>query len=323
MPQLKWRTIVGGCASLLLPLPLVLLLWGLLRPEVPPEAPGRAPISPMLDPEQRMRLMTYRRECRSGAECEPPLGCLYESRYRQAYCTDSQCMTDAQCPDDHVCRPLATKENGLRVRICVPMGVRQEGESCDPAPQDKGHACAAGLVCGGHNNSWCGRPCRSGAQAAECPEGFFCADTNSESVCLPTCEKRGCPEGQRCVRFDEGASTCAHVYGPNCQQSSCPEGRECWVLTQPPHPGKAWMQCLERCGKGLPPAAPGRSATFGCACRNATRKAQTYAATVIGAGRAGRIRPLRAVRIGSFLAPPTHYDARAQGEGAGITISSR
>jgi hypothetical protein len=241
-----------------LTLPLVLLLWILLRPEVPVEAPTGVRISPMLDNEQRMRLTTYRRECGSHAECEPPLGCLFEARYNQSYCTDSQCITNAQCPEDQVCRNLATHESGPLVRICVPIGVRQEGESCDPAPQDKGHSCAAGLMCSGHNDSWCGRPCRPGAQAGECPEGFFCADTDSEPTCLPTCEKRGCPEGQHCVRFEEGTSVCARVYGPNCQEAHCPEGRVCRVLTQPPHPEKAWMECLERCGKGLPPCGAGK-----------------------------------------------------------------
>jgi len=205
-----------------------------------------------------MRLMTYLRECVSGADCEPPLGCLYESRYRQAYCTDSQCMTDAQCPEDQACRNLATKENGPQVRICVPTGVRQEGENCQEAAKDKGHACAAGLVCGGHNDMRCGRPCRLGAQASECPEGFFCADTVPEPVCLPTCETRGCPEGQHCVRFDEGASVCAHVYGPNCQQSPCPEERRCIAFGEPAHPGKVWMECVERCGKGLPLCSTGK-----------------------------------------------------------------
>jgi hypothetical protein len=53
---------VGGCAGLLLPLPLVLLLWGVLRPEVPAETPTGMRISPMLDQEQRSRLMTYRHQ---------------------------------------------------------------------------------------------------------------------------------------------------------------------------------------------------------------------------------------------------------------------
>ncbi len=258
LPRLNWRMAAGGCAGLLFPLPLMLLLWGVLRPEGREGDSMDARISPMLDNAQRMRLMTYRRECSSGAECEPPLSCLYESRYRQAYCTDSQCVTDAQCPEDQVCRPLATKEGGLLVRICVPLGVRQEGENCAPSPQDKRHACAPGLVCSGHDDHWCGRPCRPGAPAAQCPEGFFCADTSPEPVCLPTCERRGCPDGQDCVRFNEGASVCAHVYGQNCLQSPCPNERKCRVLTRPPHPGKVWMECLERCGKGHSPCSAGK-----------------------------------------------------------------
>ena len=252
------RTAVAGGAGVLLALPLVLLLWGVLRPQVPAESSTGARISPMLSNEQRMRLMTYRRECGSSAECEPPLGCLYESRYRQAYCTDSQCLTDAQCPEGQVCRGLATDEAGPSVRICVPIGVQQEGESCDPAPGDKEHACAAGLLCGGRDSSWCGRPCQLGAQATECPEGFFCASTLPEPVCLPTCETRGCPEGQHCVRFNEGASVCAHVYGPHCQRAPCPEDRVCRVLMAPSHPGKVWMECVERCGEGLPPCGAGK-----------------------------------------------------------------
>ena len=170
---MKWRTLMGACAGVLLPLPLVLLLWGGLRPEGAANLPAGVRISPLLDTEQRMRLMTYRRECGSGGECEPPLGCLYEARYRQAYCTDSQCMTDAQCPEAQLCRPLATKDNGPLVRICVPFGARQEGERCDPSPRDKGHACAAGLVCSGHDGYWCGRPLPPGRPGGTVPRRFL------------------------------------------------------------------------------------------------------------------------------------------------------
>lgn len=258
MPQLNWRTVVKGCAGMVLPLPFVLLLWGVLRPGVPVDASVKTHISPMLSHEQRMRLTAYRHECASGAECEPPLGCLYESRYKQAYCTDSQCMTDEQCPEEHVCRPLATKEHGPWVRICIPVGVRQEGENCEPAPKDKEYACAAGLECVGHDDHWCARPCHQEDQAATCPDGFLCADTGLRPACLPTCEKQGCPKGQHCVQFNEGASVCARAYGPNCQQSACPEGRDCWVLTKPPHPGTVWMGCIERCGEGFPACSTGK-----------------------------------------------------------------
>jgi len=256
--RVSWRKVAAVCVSVLLPLPLVVVLWGLLRPQLPVDAPPGVHISPMLDNEQRMRLVTYRHECGSGADCEPPLACLFEARYNQAYCTDSQCTMGAQCPEAHVCRALATKEKGMLVRICVPIGVRQAGELCDPSPQDRGHACGAGLVCGGNNYHWCGRPCLPGTQSAECPEGFFCAEAAPEPICLPTCAGPGCPEGQHCVRFEEGASVCARVYGPNCRESPCPEGQVCRSLTTPAQPGQVWMECIERCGQGAPPCGPGK-----------------------------------------------------------------
>jgi hypothetical protein len=253
--RLNWRKVLSACAGVLLALPLVLLLGGLLRPEVPAEAPTGVRISPMLDIEQRTRLMTYGRPCLSSTECEPSLGCLYEFRYKHAYCTDSQCTTDAQCPEGQVCGQLATEDHGPLVRICIPVGVRQEGESCFKVPADQKGACTAGLVCGGMDH-WCARPCHLGAPE-ECPEGFFCADTTPQPVCLPTCEKRGCPAGEQCIRFGEGSSTCAHVYGTNCQQSPCPEGERCTVRNDPMQPGKAWLRCVTECGKDLPPCAAG------------------------------------------------------------------
>jgi hypothetical protein len=253
--RVNWRTLLGVCAGVLLLLPLVLLLGGLLQPRVRTEAPTGGRISPLLDSEQRTRLMTYGRLCESSSDCEPPLGCLYESRRGLAYCTDSQCTLDAQCPEGQSCQTLATDDTGPLVRFCVAIGVRQEGEGCLNVPGDKEHACAPGLLCGGQDG-WCSRPCRPGL-AAGCPEGFFCADTTPQPVCLPSCETRGCPEGQFCVRFTEGSSVCARVYGPNCQQSPCAESSKCRVHLAPPQPGKVWMSCLARCGEDYPPCQAG------------------------------------------------------------------
>jgi hypothetical protein len=253
--RMSWRMLLSVCAGVLLVLPLVLLLGILLQPEVRPAEPAAARISPMLDLEQRAQLMTYGRNCSSSAECEPPLGCFYEGRYRHAYCTDSQCTTDAQCSAGQVCRKLATKEHGPLVRICAPVGPRQEGENCFPVPSDPKNACAAALLCAG-KDYWCARPCHLGA-AGECPEGFFCADTTPEPACLPTCEKRGCPSGEQCIRFREGASMCAHVYGTNCQQSPCGEGNLCDPRTDPPQPRKVWLRCVPECGKDHSPCPTG------------------------------------------------------------------
>jgi hypothetical protein len=247
---MSWRTFFSLCAGVLLPLPLMLVLGRLLRPDIGPEVLSERRPSPMLSIDERSRLMTYGRPCESNGECEPPLGCLYASRYRHSYCTDSQCEVDAQCPEGQVCRPLATEGQEPLVRLCIPIGVRQEGENCAPVPADQQSACAAGLLCVG-KDGWCARPCHLSAPM-ECPEGFFCADTRPQSACLPDCEKRGCPSGQHCLQFDEGSSQCAHVYGTHCQNSPCPEGQSCHVLPDPPHPGKAWLWCAERCGQDSP-----------------------------------------------------------------------
>lgn len=254
--RMSWRTLLGVCAGVLLLLPLVLVLSALLQPESRPAESTKEHISPLLDTEQRARLMTYGRDCKSSAECEPPLGCLYAARHNRAYCTDSQCTQDAQCPEGQVCRKFATEEHGPLVRVCTPVGVRQEGENCDDVPSDQKSACASGLICAGRNG-WCTRPCRLGVPG-ECPDGFFCADTTPEPACLPTCEKRGCPEGQQCLQFAEGSSQCEQVYGDNCQQRPCPGGARCHMLPDPPQPGKAWLWCVEHCGKGEPPCSAGK-----------------------------------------------------------------
>jgi hypothetical protein len=251
------RKLVAIFAGVLLPLPLVLLLWGLLKPEVPAQAPPGVRISPMLNNEQRMRLVTYGRHCGPGAECEPPLGCLFDPRYPRSTCTDSHCLTDAQCQEGEVCQSLATWGGGPQVRVCVPIGPRQEGEGCVELPRDKANACAAGLLCGGREQGWCARPCRMG-DTQNCPESFFCADTVPQPLCLPTCATRQCPAGQQCIPLGEGASVCVQVYGPQCQQTPCPEGRKCDVAYEPQYPGKVWMECVEKCGEDLPACGAGK-----------------------------------------------------------------
>lgn len=251
---MNWRVMLAVLAGLLLTVPLTALLSAALRPAVPEVGPHGRIISPLLDTESRTRLSTYRRDCGLSSDCEPPLGCLTDTRLRAQYCTDSQCMTDAQCPRGQACRNLATTGDGPLVRFCIPIGNRQEGERCLRVPDDQDSACAAELVCGGQWG-WCARPCQEEAPA--CPQGFFCADTVPEPVCLPTCEVQGCPAGQQCIRYEEGASACAEVYGPQCQQSPCPAGRKCEVRHATAHPGKVWMECVERCGDKFPPCAAG------------------------------------------------------------------
>jgi len=256
----RWHAAVAVFVGVLLLLPLLVLLWGLLRPQLPVGGPPEVPVSPILTQDQRTRLVTYGRKCGPGkAQCEPPLGCLYDSRYPRTTCVDSECLTDEQCMEGTVCRRVATWGDGPQVSRCVPAGPRQEGEGCVRFPWDKENACAPEWLCSGHDEAqkWCARPCRLG-DSKGCPEGFFCADTIPQPACLPTCVARGCPPGQQCVPFSEGASICAKVYGPQCLQIPCPEGRKCQVVHEPLHPGKVWMECVEKCGEGLPPCGAGK-----------------------------------------------------------------
>lgn len=147
--------------------------------------------------------MTYKKRCWPSGECELPLGCFFDVRHVRSYCTDSQCEADAQGAAFEVCRILPTWGGGPFVRMCIPVGPRQEGEGCVALPRDKRNSCVAGLLCGGRGG-WCSRPCSS-EDGRECPEGFFCAGTIPQPLCLPTCETRGCPAGQQCIPFSRGS----------------------------------------------------------------------------------------------------------------------
>lgn len=251
--RLNWRTLLPVLGGLLLPVPLILAMaTGVFNPTKVLSA-SEVPISPMLTAEQRQPLQSYHRECSRQADCEPPLGCLSDTRVHRDYCTDSECETDAQCPAGFACRPLATMERGPQVRYCIPPGVRKEGEGCISIPRDQDYACEAGLLC---SEDWCGRPCRT-SDPSSCPDGFFCADTTPGPACRPTCEGRECPEGQQCIRDREGASACAVVHGPNCQNEPCPEGGKCLTVFGSRRAGEVWMRCFPECGDGLPSCPEG------------------------------------------------------------------
>ncbi len=247
MRLVNWRAALGACLGLLLVLPLAWLAQSVLyRPLHSSGAESvSAKISPVLAFEERKVLTTYKRRCSSNAACEPPLGCLSDARARKHYCTDSECMTDAQCQEGQVCRVLTTA-HGPWVRRCVALGVREEGERCSKLPSNQEDGCRPGLVCAG--DGWCSRPCRKDVPST-CPEGFFCADLAPEPACLPTCEAKGCPQGQECIRTpQDGASTCAVVHGSNCQQTPCPDRHRCDDYLVPQRPGEAWLRCVQHCG---------------------------------------------------------------------------
>ncbi|NVJ23322.1 hypothetical protein HUW62_19035 [Myxococcus sp. AM011] len=249
------RTMLGAGIALLIPLPLVLTTSSLLQPDLPEYVRGRR-VSPVFTPEERSRFQTYHRNCGAKVGCDPPLGCLFDERARAIYCTDSQCFTDAQCPDGQTCRLLATARQDPVVRYCVPVGIRKEGERCVDISESQEGACGPGLYCS-REGSFCGRPC-SLDDASTCPPHFFCVDDYPEPLCLPTCEKSGCPEGQHCIRHEGGASACARVFGPQCQQTPCPSGQTCEFMHASRLPDRIWSECELRCGKDFHPCPDGR-----------------------------------------------------------------
>jgi hypothetical protein len=248
--MMRWRISLAILLSLLLLLPLAwaihVVTFGGLRP-----APD-AQVAPMLSPEERQRLMTYERPCAGREDCEPPLGCFFNTRSRWMYCTDSRCLTDQQCPEDMVCRTLKTVGGTPPIRHCALVGVRKEGEPCAEMSSLSDAACERGLVC---QDRRCGQPCQLN-KPGSCSEGFFCQEGLNGPSCLPTCEGRTCPNGQECVQFEHGVSVCAEVHGQNCQRTPCPGGQKCSVWDPFDHPREVWMTCLIYCDEASISSCP-------------------------------------------------------------------
>lgn len=255
-----FRDVKGHSWAALLAGALFILPWAFWLRALVPERPREleeweAHASPVLTPEQRMSRATYWRTCERSTECEPPLGCLTHSSFKEPLCSDSQCETDAQCHEGTTCQAVRTEGDGPWVRLCRTAGLRKEGEECGGLlALSRERACERGTVCA---NSFCGRPCRL-TEPTSCPEGFVCTQSShAPSACLPSCEHKGCAEGQTCVRHFSGASTCAGVLGDNCQAQPCASGQRCVVFTKPERPGEARMQCLQGCGADHPPCSEG------------------------------------------------------------------
>lgn len=182
---------------------------------------SRADVNPVLSEGELMRLTTYKRVCRSSVECEWPLSCALDVKVDKLRCVASECETDLQCEEGFTCRAIhATKP---RVRACMVIGTRQEGERCEGFPRRAHQGCAAGLVCAfGH----CGRPCRLDKPSL-CPAGTQCRDTDDGPACAPACRPGDCAEGRECIAFRDGIAACGVVVGQNCDRVPCPAGQEC------------------------------------------------------------------------------------------------
>jgi hypothetical protein len=262
---MKWRMVLPALLVLLMPLPLVWLLSIAISgpgPDARMTLPRGKTLVPMLSREDRLHLTTYAHDCRTDADCDPQLRCVYNAPTRRHHCTDSLCTEDEHCPQGFTCIPLSAENDKDLVGVCSLIGVRKEGELCRQVPERPKDGCAKGLFCQG----FCGRPCQVD-EPTSCPERYYCRADPEGSYCMPTCEGRPCPSGQRCVELMGGqGSVCMTIHGQDCQQIPCPQGLHCTLNTSPSTPGHIWMQCLQDCGRDKPPCAEG-TACFLFQCR--------------------------------------------------------
>ncbi len=243
---MKWRVPLAVLLGLLLPVPLIwassMLLSGGLS--VPGARGDDSRVVPILTPEEARPLLTFQRPCRGNEDCDVPLVCMRGQLMFNAACVASECATDMDCREGYSCHSISAGERV--VRLCGVTGQAKEGEFCMQMPVNQGMGCSPGLLCA---NKYCRRPCQS-QESQSCPEGYFCgvAEDVQGPVCLPSCEGRSCPDGQRCVALEHGVSVCARVHGTDCQLNPCPAEQVCDVLTRESQ-GDAWMRCAPLCDK--------------------------------------------------------------------------
>lgn len=267
---MNWRAGLAIVVGLLLPVPLLLAV-GLFSPigiDSSATSP-RVQVIPRFSSAQLRAMPTFRRSCRGDADCDTALACLTRQYPWSPTCVASDCVTDSDCGEGSLCRPIQLRERV--VRLCGGLGTVQEGEWCVKLPQHKDQGCAPGLVCVAGD---CARRCQL-QDPRSCPTGFACMDMDAEGpVCLHSCEESGCPEGQRCVQLSKGNSVCAQVHGKDCQHDEpCPAPRTCDVyMGAESRRGNAWMQCRLPCDKEVP-SCPQDSACSASRCHRRCTKA--------------------------------------------------
>jgi len=252
---MTWRARLAVLLGFLLAVPLMWvsnkLLLGDLNASGAHQEGSR--IVPILPPDEARRLLTFERPCRGDEDCDAPLVCLRGKLMWKAACVASQCATDVDCSEGLSCYSIRTGERV--VRRCGAPGRATEGGFCVELPLKPEMGCAPGLMC---TDKRCRRPCQL-QEPQGCSGGYFCSAADVKGpVCLPTCREQSCPEGQRCVSLNYGASVCARVHGTDCQLNPCPVDQMCDVSAQELK-NDVWMKCALPCGEQGPSCPEGYS----------------------------------------------------------------
>src|SRR5690242_11149558 len=61
---------------------------------------------PALDNARARDLLTYKRHCRTQADCEAPLLCMGDAQHGGWRCLASECESDTQCEPGFMCTPF-------------------------------------------------------------------------------------------------------------------------------------------------------------------------------------------------------------------------
>lgn len=203
--------------------------------------------NPILSGGELMKYITYKRVCRTDADCERPLSCVSDERVQNRRCLTSECETDLQCESGFVCRVVSDQPI---VRICKATGSRKEGERCHPDAARRNESCGPGLLCLRHH---CGRFCRLD-DPKSCPRGTVCTGSRNGSACVPCCAPGTCPSEKQCIPLEEGLAVCGTVVTINCDLTPCPEGQLC-DRSMVGMKDRVAMRCLPSCAPDKPCAA--------------------------------------------------------------------
>lgn len=245
---------------------------------------------PRLDEQQLRALVTYKRRCIKQSDCEEPLRCMQHSLMTGWRCLASDCENDSHCQPGFMCSPI-THTGVPPIRLCTIQGTQREGDRCEDFPLRAERGYQPGLIC---NSGYCGRPCDPD-RPPPCPEGFVCHAGSSIPACLPSCLKRGCPPGKRCVRFIGELSVCVTIRGQDCDEQPCTRGEICRRV-----PSSRWTEDVVNMWCALPcNEREGRFCPAGFACVNGSCK------RMCDEGDAGSCAP--GERCNRLLAPERYF----------------